>query len=201
MARQQKGELVVGFDYTPLEAPVADQARSPAYRIRETLEDLVEVGKDLLAVKQGLPDGQCGPWLRAEFGWSERSAQNFMAVAQSFGGKDEILADLAIQPTTAYLLAAPSTPDEARQTAIECAEAGEQITTAVAKEILVETRKRRPREAKEIPPDKLTDKLLKSLERSKEQGSGEVTELARHLREFADALEKPEGGRKKKARG
>jgi hypothetical protein len=46
MAKQPKGELVVvGFDYTPLETPVAEQARSAADRIRErlkkTLEDLV----------------------------------------------------------------------------------------------------------------------------------------------------------------
>jgi hypothetical protein len=40
-------------------------------------------------------------------------AQNFMAVAGAFGPKTDIIADLAIQPTAAYLLAAPSVPDEA----------------------------------------------------------------------------------------
>jgi hypothetical protein len=28
--------------------------------------------------------GQFGPWLKAEFGWSEHSAQNFMSVAERF---------------------------------------------------------------------------------------------------------------------
>jgi hypothetical protein len=48
-----------------------------------------------------------------------------------------------------HLLWPPSTPDEARQVAIERAEAGQEITTAVAKEILAETRKKkRPKRQK-----------------------------------------------------
>jgi hypothetical protein len=63
-----KGELVIlGFDYTPLDAKIAEQARSTADRIRErltkTLEDLIEVGNDLLAVKEALDHGQFGAWL------------------------------------------------------------------------------------------------------------------------------------------
>ena len=209
MAKQpQKGELVVvvGFNYDLLEAKVAEQARSSAERIRQkvkkTLESIIEVGNDLVAVKEALPHGQFGPWLRAEFGWGERMAQNFMAVAGAFGPKTEIIADLAIQPTAAYLLAAPSAPDEARQAALERAEAGEQITTAVAKEILAETRKRRPRRKKAVPSEKLGLRLVKSLERYKERWNpDDLSELARHLREFAEALEKPERGGKKKARG
>jgi hypothetical protein len=202
----QKGELVVvGFNYDLLEAKVAEQARSSAERIRQkvkkTLESIIEVGNDLVAVKEALPHGQFGPWLRAEFGWSERMAQNFMAVAGAFGPKTEIIADLAIQPTAAYLLAAPSAPDEARQAALERAEAGEQITTAVAKEILAETRKRRPRRKKAVPSEKLGLRLVKSLERYKERwNQKELSELARHLREFADALEKPASGSKKKTK-
>jgi gas vesicle protein len=146
MAKQPKGELVVlGFDYSPLEAQVAKQVRSAAERIREkvkkTVEDIIEVGNDLLAVKEALPHGQFGPWLKCEFGWGERMAQNFMAVAQTFGPKTEIIADLTIQPTAAYLLAAPSASDEAREDAIKRAEAGEKVTTEVAKEILADTRR------------------------------------------------------------
>ena len=91
MAKQPKGELVpvvVGFNYDVLEAKVAEQVRSSADRIRErvkkTVEDIIDVGNDLLAVKEALPHSQFGPWLKAEFGWSERSAQNFMSVAEKF---------------------------------------------------------------------------------------------------------------------
>ena len=203
MAKQPKGELVVvGFNYDLLETKVAEQARSSAERIRQsvkkTLESIIEVGQDLVAVKEALPHGQFGSWLKAEFGWGERMAQNFMAVAKAFGAKSEIIADLAIQPTAAYLLAAPSAPDEARQAALERDEAGEQITSAVAKEILAETRKQRPRRKKAVPSEKLGLRLVGVLERYKERwNQKELAELARQLREFADALEKPSGSKKK----
>jgi hypothetical protein len=206
MAKQPKGELVVlSFDYSPLETQVAKQVRSAAERIREkvkkTVEDIIEVGNDLLAVKEALPHGQFGSWLKAEFGWGERMAQNFMAVAQTFGPKTEIIADLTIQPTAAYLLAAPSAPDEAREEAIKRAEAGEKVTTDVARKILAETRKKKPRKRKPQPTEKLGARLVKVLDRYRKRWNPqELSELARQLREFAEALEKPEPGGKKRAR-
>lgn len=206
MAKQSKGEVViVGFNYELLDAKVADQARSSADRIREkvkrTIEDIVDVGNDLVSVKEALPHGQFGPWLKAEFGWTERTARNFMAVAERFG-KTETISDLTIQPTAAYLLAAPSTPDEARELAIERAEKGEQITTAIAKEILAETRrKRRPRKTKALAADKLGLRLSNVLERYRQRwNQKELSELAKQLREFADALEEGQRGGKKKAK-
>ncbi len=206
MAKQPKGELVVvvGFNYDLLETKVAEHVRTSADRIRErvkkTVEDIIDVGNDLLTVKEALPHGQFGPWLKAEFGWSERSAQNFMSVAERF--KSAKFADLPIQPSAAYLLAAPAVPDEARQVAIEKAEAGEEITFATAKEIVAEAKKkRRPRRQKAVPADKLGLRLVKSLERYKERWNPkELSELARQLREFADALEKPASASKKKAK-
>jgi hypothetical protein len=210
VAKQPKGELVVvtqGFDYAPLEAQVAERVRSSAEKIRstvqKTIEDIIVVGQELLAVKESVGHGHFGAWVRAEFGWTERTAQNFMSVAERFGANPKLISDLTIQPTAAYLLAAPSAPDEARQQAIERAEAGEEITTSVAKEILAETRKkRRPRREKAILADKLAMWLVRVLERYKERWNPkELADLAQQLREFADALEKPERGGRKKARG
>ncbi len=136
--------------------------------------------------------------LKAEFGWSERSAQNFMSVAEQF--KSAKIADLPIQPSAAYLLAAPSVPDEARQRAVEKAEAGEEITVATAKEIVAEARKKkRPRRQKTMPADKLAGRLVTVLERYRDRWDPkELAELARQLREFADALDTPKGGKKKR---
>ena len=54
----------------------------------------------------------------------------------------------------------------------------------------------------QVPTDKLALRLVRALERYKERWNpDELSELARHLREFAEALEKPERGGKKKARG
>src|ERR1700751_1589784 len=112
MAKQPKGELVpvvVGFNYDLLETKVAEQVRTSADRIREkvkktvediikTVEDIIEVGNELLAVEEALSHGKFGPWLKAEFGWSERMARNFMVVAEQFG-KTAKIADLPIQPS------------------------------------------------------------------------------------------------------
>jgi hypothetical protein len=104
-------------------------------------------------VKEALTHGQFLPWLKAEFGWNERTAYNLIAVAQTFGAKSEVIADLTIQPTVADFLAAPSVPDEARQVAVEKAEAGEQIALAEAKKIGAAAKKGK-RRAKPIPVDK-----------------------------------------------
>ncbi len=207
MAKRPKGELVEvrSFDYSPLEARVADKVRSSAEKIRrtvqKTLDALIEVGQELLAVKEAVGHGHFGPWLRAEFGWTDRTAQNLMSVAERFGANTKLISDLTIQPTAAYLLAAPSVPDQARQAAIEKAEAGEAITVATAREIVAEAKKkRRPRRQKTVPAAKLDLRLLNVLERYKERwDSKELSELARQLREFADGLEKEQRGSKKKA--
>jgi hypothetical protein len=90
VANQPKGELVVVmFNYELLEMKVPDKVRSAADRIQErvnnTVEDIIWVGNDLLAVKEILPHGEFLAWLPAEFGRSERTAQNFMSVAEGTG--------------------------------------------------------------------------------------------------------------------
>jgi Protein of unknown function (DUF3102) len=192
--------VVIGFNYDLLETKLADKVRTAADRIRErikkTVEDIIEVGNDLLAVKEALPHGQFLPWLKAEFGWSEWTAQNFMSVTEQF--KSAKIADLPIQSSAAYLLAGPSVPDEARQKAVEKAEAGEEVTFATAKEIVAEARKKkRPRRHRSMPSGKLALWLVNVLERYRDRWDPkEQAELARQLREFADSLDSQKGGKK-----
>jgi Protein of unknown function (DUF3102) len=202
MPKQPSTELVVvGFIYDLLDAQVAEQVRSSADRIRErlkkTLEDIIEIGNDLMAVREALDHGQFLNWLRAEFGWQQRTAYNFISVAERF--KLATIASLPIDPTAAYLLAAPSIPEEARQLAIERAEGGEKITTVIAKEIVAEARKKaRPRKPKKVSTEKLGLRLANVLERYKKRwDTKELSEMARQLREFADELEGHQGGRKR----
>jgi len=203
--KQSKTELVAvmaGFDYALLDSKIAQQVRSAANRIRErvkrTMEDLIAVGQALLTVKEALPHGQFGPWMLAEFGWSDRTARNFMEVAEVFGPKSEIISDLAIAPTAAYLLAAPSASFEARQAALDRAASGETITVAVAKEILGAARHKASRKGKTVTAGKLCLRLTKVLDRFRERWDAkELSELARQLREFADGLDKGKPGGKK----
>ena len=194
------GDLAIPerFDYSPLSTEVAQQAQTAAERIRcmvkRTLEDLLAVGEDLVAVKQALPHGSFGPWLRAEFGWSERTARNFMAVAERFGSKSATISDLHIEPTAAYLLAAPSVPEAASEAAIQRAESGERITGSVAKEIVRKVRNRavpcKTTRQSTLPEGKLLGQLLESLESFRRRWNPrQFPELAQHLREFADSLE------------
>ncbi len=191
---------VAGFDYAPLAADLADRVRASAERIRakvkRTLEDLIAIGADLCAVKASLSHGQFGRWLQAEFGWTERTARNFMAVAERFG-KTEIISDLQIQPTAAYLLAAPSAPDEAREAAIERAAAGEPITATVARELFTKARKRLRRKTKPLTAEKIVQRLTTTVERHKERWNPEeYADLVRELRRIADMLDRE---RKKKS--
>lgn len=112
-----------------------------------------------------------------------------MTVAEQFG-KTEIISDLHIHPTAAYLLSAQSTPDEARQIAFERAQSGEQITAKVAREILANVRKRRRGTTEQSHPESLDVQLISALENFKDRwDSKDLTGFARHLREFADELE------------
>ncbi len=185
-------DYVKRYDYAALDVGTARTVRVSAERIRQlvkrSLDDVVEIGAELISVKQTLPHGQFRPWLHSEFGWKERSARNFMNVAQRF--KSASLADLELDLTAAYLLAAPSTPDRARTLALERAENGEHITYASAQDIITEAGSRRKQGQPSRHGDHSRKRTLKALGRLKRQWPGEkAQELARLLREFADSLE------------
>ncbi len=194
--KRQTGLTALGaFDYSALAPQVAKDIQSAVQRIvvrvKQTVIDIIHIGKDLRAVKEALPHGRFGAWLQAEFGWSERLAQNFLNVASRFGEHANAIADLRITPTAAYLLAAPSVPDEARECAISRAEAGEPITTAVAKCIIAESKEKGG--DKSPSAEQLSAHLAKTLERHRDQWPPEeLSGLARQLREFADSLERPQ---------
>ncbi len=197
MNKQRQGEWIVietGFDYSMLEARLSGQVRAAAHRIREslqrTLTGLIEVGGELRAVKAVLGHGQFGQWLRAEFGWTDRTARNLMAVSMRFGAKTEMISEMRIDPTAAYLLAAPSAPEEARETALRRAEAGERITASAAREILARVRKSTSGRLRLKSTQELGERLAKALGRFRTQWDARrLAELARQLRLFADEIE------------
>lgn len=93
-----------------------------------TAEDIIEIGKDLIAVKARLPHGQFLPWIEAEFGMHRMTASRFMQVAEQYGDKSNIV--LHLDPTALYELAAPKTPLEVREEVEKIIEAGAAITSA-----------------------------------------------------------------------
>jgi hypothetical protein len=79
-------------------------------RIQKTVEDIIEVGNDLQAVKETLAYGLFLPWLRAKFGWSERSAENFRSTAKRFGPRTASIVDSKLGMKAASPLVAPPAP-------------------------------------------------------------------------------------------
>jgi hypothetical protein len=127
-----------GFDYTTLEAEtrIVIQQRTSEIKslMRRTGQDIINIGQKLVEVKEQLGHGQFRNWLKAEFDWSVRTAARFMQVATKF--KCAKLAHFDIAASALYLLAEPSTPNEAYEEALELAKQGENITHAKAKDIV-----------------------------------------------------------------
>lgn len=132
------------FDYAALdsETRIVVQQRTSEIKglMRRAAQDIIEIGQKLIEVKARLGHGHFGAWLKAEFEWSWDTAKRFMRTAEVF--KNQQIADFA--PSALYLLAAPSTPDEARAEALARAEAGEPITYSAAREIVADYRQPEP---------------------------------------------------------
>lgn len=125
------------FDYGSLDegtrAEVQQRTTEIKALVRRSAQDIVDIGSKLIDVKERLGHGKFGEWLEAEFGWTDRTAQRFMQVADKFGKNRQIV---GFAPSALYLLAAPSTPDEVREEAMRRAESGEAITHRLAQTLV-----------------------------------------------------------------
>jgi hypothetical protein len=96
---------------------------------------VVEIGRHLIDAKSRVGHGNFLAWVRGTFGWSEDSAERYMAVSirmpNSAGLRN-------FSREALYVLAGPAVPEEARDTAIQKAEDGEKITKAAAEKIIAE---------------------------------------------------------------
>jgi len=128
------------FDYEQLDIDTRTmvQLRTEEIRVlvKRSAQDIIEIGQKLTEVKGRLGHGNFENWIKREFGWTNRTARHFIEVSEHF--KSEIISDLPIGPTALYMLASPSTPEEAREEAVERAETGEKITVEKAKSIIAE---------------------------------------------------------------
>ncbi len=127
------------FDYEQLdtETRIVVQQRTGEIKgvMKRTAQDIIEIGEKLIEVKDRLPHGSFGGWLEIEFKWSVRTAQKYMSIADAFSNTKSS-SDLSMSFETMAYLAAPSTPDDVRQQAIERAEAGDRITHSEAKQMV-----------------------------------------------------------------
>ncbi len=84
-------------------------AASIRKRLRTTSRDAIQIGNDLLKAKGMLVHGRFLPWIKENFGMSERTAERYVALATRLGSKSDTLSDLPL--AILHTLAASSTPD------------------------------------------------------------------------------------------
>lgn len=127
-----------GFDYEILDQETQINVKQKTFEIkgliRQTAQDIFKVGQKLSEVKSQLKHGQFRNWLKTEFNWSVSSATKFMQVSEQF--KNVNFTHFNFATSALYVLAAPSTPESARQHALELANRGENITYSLAKLIV-----------------------------------------------------------------
>ncbi len=139
MPKSASSPISKRFDYDSLDSADAVFVQQQTSEIRglmkRTAEDIVDIGQRLIEVKKRLKHGRFGTWLTAEFGWNQKTAERFMNVAESFQSKFDSLSIFDLAPSALYILAAPSTPAEAREEAIARAQSGQSITYTAAKNL------------------------------------------------------------------
>ncbi|MEM6597939.1 MAG: DUF3102 domain-containing protein [Cyanobacteria bacterium P01_C01_bin.69] len=149
MARSSKSAPITAlFDYDSLDAGQRSLVQQRTGEIRERLrrsaQDVWEIGQKLSDVRSRLKYGQFLTWIKAEFGWSQRTAYNFINVYETFGDRFANLAKVNIATSLLYQLASPSVPEELRKQILRAAEQGDTMT---AKELRATIQKQRLKSA------------------------------------------------------
>jgi hypothetical protein len=77
-------EYKSSFDYQILDSQprslVQQKTEEIRKRLKRSAQDIWEIGQKLVEVREQLNHGQFEAWIKAEFGWSRRTAYNFISV-------------------------------------------------------------------------------------------------------------------------
>ena len=151
----KKDQVVEGFDYGALvvEQRIVVQQRAGEIRerLRRTAQDIWEVGQKLSDVRSRLKHGQFEAWLNVEFGWSRRTAYNFINVYEAFP-ECANFTQVDIAASALYLLAALSTPQAIRNEFMQRAGQGEKVTHSNLRKALQAAKQLSPPAEGSLPP-------------------------------------------------
>jgi hypothetical protein len=177
------------FDYSALNAEAAALAKTTAHKIKlhqqRTSAEIIEIGTELISVQKAIGHGHFGRWLEAEFGWTDRTARNYMRAAERFGAKSETIS--VLPQTTIYLLAAKSTPDAIVGEVIGKLEAGETVDPGQIEDQVLTARKEAKEEKKRQVQKQARGSRKARLEREERQRQ-EREEERRRAAAVADDL-------------
>lgn len=129
----------LNYDYSQLPDQHRLHVQSAAAQIKlqfkRAQNSILEIGKQLTAVKERLDHGQFGDWLHAEFSLTDRSAQRYMQAFATFGQRPD--SAHLLTSSALMLLSGDTIPEEARQEAEQKAkETGKSPTKTEVKEII-----------------------------------------------------------------
>jgi hypothetical protein len=132
------------FDYSALPADLARTVQAATARlhsvVKRTTQDIIEIGRDLRAVKSALGHGRFGTWLQVEFAMSESSADRFMRAA-SWAENRHVT---NLPPTALYLLSARSTPRSVEDAVLAQMAAGATPRPAAIRSMVKDAKRARP---------------------------------------------------------
>lgn len=102
--------------------------------LKRMTSDIIELSRIAHEYHQEFGYQEYIGWI-GDLGLSRQQGERFLNVHEKFG--DTLIMSVNdIQPTVLYLLAAPSTPESARQEAIEITESGEKLSVKETKELI-----------------------------------------------------------------
>jgi N6-adenosine-specific RNA methylase IME4 len=124
---------------TETRAILAQHVAAINKRGRRMISDAIEIGRRLKICREIVGHGNWLPWLKREFGWTDRTARNFIHLHDMHIAKSEIisdLTDLGVPLTSMYALAAPQTPTEAVAEVLERAKTGKRYSTSDVRDVI-----------------------------------------------------------------
>jgi hypothetical protein len=175
----------VAFDYSAIDADLACNLRQQANRIRtrigEATQDLIDIGRDLLAAKKHLiGHGDFIRWVEAEVGIPRRTAQAYMAIAKLADDRGAVIA--LLPPTTVHRLASKSAPSEVVSEVVAKAQSGDVLPDRMVSEMILEAKFQKKKAAQHEGNGLPRSKQSKIEGEAKEQGRPK-TEQTRPNRE------------------
>jgi hypothetical protein len=130
-------------------AVVAERVRG---LLRNTVDNLIEIGRELNAIRPRIPHGKWENFLNDELGLSQPSAYRLMRIAKAFESfpRNDLR---AFDRHAMYLLSAPDVTESTRAEAVDRAAAGEHISLDVARAITGKSFKGQDREGQDLDDD------------------------------------------------
>jgi hypothetical protein len=122
--------------------PVLAEYAAEIHHLRKRAkEDIIEIGRYLDQAQKHAGHGTWLAWIEAEFGWSDQTARRFIHVYElSRDSKFNKLLSSNLPLSALYQLAAPKTPEAAREAITERIEAGGKVSVAAVTEAVTKAK-------------------------------------------------------------